>query len=118
MTLLLHCRDVTADAAEGLHSGYGLKTTTDLLLDFHHPQISLGQNVVKGYGKVCHKGQRFCLILHQPIQQILVFAVFLAPPLARWQRRVVVLFFQTGLQQSPVALCVVRDLSSGAWASV
>ena len=78
MPLLFHRRDVTADAAEGLRSGRGAKATTDLLLDFHHPQIPLGQIVVKGHRKVFHEGQRCALILRQPVQQILAFVLFLA----------------------------------------
>src|SRR5215831_4677595 len=71
MTLLFHGREVASDAAEGLCSGRGAKATADLLLDFHHPQIPLGQIVVKGHRKVFHEGQRCGLILRQPVQQIL-----------------------------------------------
>jgi hypothetical protein len=67
MTLLLHGRDVTSDAAESMRSGRGAETTTDLLFDLHHPQIPLGQIVVKGYGKVMQKRQRLWLILRQAL---------------------------------------------------
>src|SRR5713226_1666646 len=96
MTLLFHGREVASDAAEGLCSGRGAKATTDLLLDFHHPQIPLGQIVVKGHRKVLHKGQRFGLILRQPVEQMLAFVLFLAPPLPTRWRRVVALFFLKG----------------------
>src|SRR6266446_3617214 len=107
ITLLLHGRDVTSDTAEGVCSGRGAKAPTDLLLDFHHPQIPLGQIVVKGHRKVLHKGQRFGLILRQAVEQILAFVLFLAPPLPTGGRRVVVLFFQASLQERSVALLVV-----------
>src|SRR2546422_4601405 len=113
MPLLFHRRDVTSDAAEGLCSRCGAKATTDLLLDFHHPQIPLGQIVVKGHRKVFHKGQRFGLVLRQPVQQILAFVLFLAPTLTTGWRRVVVLFFQASLQESAVALLVVSELGGG-----
>src|SRR6266581_4137501 len=113
MPLLFHRRDVTSDTAEGLRSGHGAETATDLLLDFHHPHIPLGQIVVKGHGKVLHKGQRFGLVLRQPVQQILAFVLFLAPTLTTGWRRVVVLFFQASLQESAVALLVVSELGGG-----
>ena len=78
MTLLFHGREIASDAAEGLCSGRSAKATADLLLDFHHPQIPLGQIVVKGHRKVFHEGQRCALILRQPVQQILAFVLFLA----------------------------------------
>src|SRR4030095_17051511 len=106
MPLLFHRRDVTSDAAEGLWAGCGTKAPTDLLLDFHHPQIPLGQIVVKGYSKVFHKGQRFGLVLRPPVQQILAFVLFLAPTLTTGWRRVVVLFFPASLQERSVALLV------------
>jgi hypothetical protein len=82
MTLLLHRRDVTADAAEGVRSSHGAETAADLLLDFHHPQIPLGQIIVKRHGKISHKDQRFAVVLDQAVQQIFAFALFLASPQA------------------------------------
>jgi hypothetical protein len=77
MTLLLHGRDVTADTAESLRSGRGAETTTDLLFDLHHPQIPLGQIVVKGDSKVMQKRQRLWLVLRQAIQEVLTFTLLL-----------------------------------------
>src|SRR5438309_8896585 len=113
MPLLFHRRDVTTDATEGVCSGCGAKATTDLLLDFHHPQIPLGQIVVKGYGKVFHKSQRFGLVLHPPVQQMLAGVLFLAPTLPTGERRGVVLFFHASLQERSVAWLVVSALGGG-----
>ena len=41
---------------------------------------------------------------------MLAFTLFLALPLATWGRRVVVLLFHAGLQDSPIALLIVSDL--------
>src|SRR5712692_6265487 len=104
MTLLLHGRDVTADATEGLRPSGSAETTTDLLLDLHHPQIPLGQVIIEGHSKIMHKRQGLFPVLHQSVQQILTFALFLAPPLATWGRRIVAFLFHAGLQDGPVAL--------------
>src|SRR5882724_5173636 len=110
MTLLLHGRDVTADTAESLRSGRGAETTTDLLFDLHHPQIPLGQIVVKGDSKVMQKRQRLWLVLRQAIQEVLTFTLFLgaAPPCRCWC--VALLFLRASLQDRRIALLVVLDL--------
>jgi hypothetical protein len=77
MTLLLHGRDITSDATEGLCSWCGTETPTHLLFDLDHPQIALGQVVVKRHGKIVHKGEGLGLVPLQTIQQVLTFALFL-----------------------------------------
>jgi hypothetical protein len=110
MTLLLHGRDVASDATEGLRSAEGAETATDLLLDLPHPQIPLGQIVIKGHGKVMQKRQRLFPVPLQPVKQVLAFALLLcSPPAARWGR-VLLLFFGPDLEDSCVALLIRLDL--------
>src|SRR5215471_21771082 len=110
MTLLLHRRDVASDAAEGMRSAGGAEATTDLLFDLHHPQIALGEIIIKGNGKVVHKRQRFCLALRQPVEQVLARALLLRATLATRWRGVFAFFVASSLQDSPVVRLVLGDL--------
>ena len=107
MTLLLHSRDITSDAAEGTCTGGSTETPADLLLDFHHPQIPLGQIGVKGHGKVIHKSQCLRLILLQAVQQIFTLALLFASTPACGRGRVFILFFRTHLEDRRIALFVL-----------
>ena len=103
MTLLFRGRNIASDATEGLRSGSGAKTTTHLLLDLDHPQIALGQVIVKGHGKVVHKGQCLGLVPLETIQQVLAFMLFW-PALTAHGRSRLLLFCRARLQKGLVAL--------------
>src|SRR2546423_6315953 len=107
MTLLLHGRDVTANATESVRSGRSAETPAHLLLHLHHAQITLGQIVVKRDSKVMQKRQRLSLVLRQAVQEVLPFPLFLwtTPPCHHW--RVTLLFLCARLQDHRIACLVV-----------
>ena len=50
-------------------------------MQLHHAAVSLCLVVVKGHGKIVHKGQHFPLVGHQAVEQVLGGALFDAPAL-------------------------------------
>jgi hypothetical protein len=63
--------------------------------------------VVKGHGKVIHKGQCLSLILLQTVQQIFTLVLLLASTQTREWGRVFILFFRTRLEDRRIALFVL-----------
>ena len=51
-------RDVTSDPAESIDSICAAKSPGDLLLSFHHAQITFGQVIIKRHCKVIHTGKK------------------------------------------------------------
>ena len=86
MTLLSQCRDIASDPTEGRRPFSGAETATDLLLHFHHPQISLSKVIVKGNRKVFHESQHLWPVAMQPVEQVLGFTLLLSSPLPCWKR--------------------------------
>src|SRR5216683_422800 len=86
MTLLSQCRDVASDSTEGRGSFTGAEAPRDLLLHFHHSQVSLRKVIVKRHRKVSHESQHLLSVLIQPVQQVLGFALLLSSTLPCGQR--------------------------------
>ena len=114
MSLLFHRRDVAADTTEGLGTRRGAEAATHLLLDLHHPQVSLGQVVIEGDSKIVHERQRLRPILDQPVQQILALALFLSPPPTAGRWPTLTLLLQTRLENRFVVLRIPLTLSNSA----
>ena len=57
MTLFAHGAQIAANATKGGRPVLAAKGSRDLLLDFDHPQITLGLIVRKWQRKVVEKGQ-------------------------------------------------------------
>src|SRR2546428_5820430 len=85
--LLAQSRDVTANAAEGRRSLLATETARHLLLHLRHAQVSLRLVVVKRHSEVYHEAQHCLLVVVQPHQQVVRFALFDPTPsrlLWRW----------------------------------
>src|SRR5882672_6582186 len=109
MTLLPHRRHIAADATEALRTGLATKAARNLLLYFHHPQVSLSQIVIKRHPNISHEAQGFSAVLLQAIQQILGFALFLLAALAAgW--RLLLAFYRHALTQQP-AIALYKALA-------
>ena len=52
VALLAHGGEIATDAAEVVRPGGAAEAAGDLLLDFEHAQVALGQIVVEGHAKV------------------------------------------------------------------
>lgn len=63
--LLAERREGAANAAKASHPFLSMKTSGDLLLYFHHVQITLGLVVIEGHGKIQQEVQ------HVPLGPVL-----------------------------------------------
>ncbi len=88
--LLLHGGKVTAKVTKDGSPILGAKTARNLLAQFHHPKIRLGEIVVKRHGKIMHETQDQVLMLVQADQQIEGVALFWCTSFAGalWRRRI------------------------------
>src|SRR5258708_1312872 len=86
MALLLHRREITADAAKSGDPGHTAKGARNLLLHFWQGQVALGLVVGKRNPQVVEQRQHLLGTPKQRIQQILGRAL-LGPPFARSCRR-------------------------------
>src|SRR5579859_5700593 len=86
MALLVHRREITANAAKGGGSRRTAKGARNLLLYFCHPQVPLGLIVGKRNPQVIEPCQHLIGTTQQRIQQILGLAL-LAPPFLFARRR-------------------------------
>src|SRR5579885_2671868 len=68
--LLAQGGQIATNARESMCPGQRAEAAGDLLLDFDHAQIALGQVVVKRHPQIFQKGQHGVLIGAQAIQQI------------------------------------------------
>lgn|GEM_PF-5511181 len=66
-------RDVAADAAEEFPAVFSTKTTRNLLLQLHHPDVAFALIVIEGDRRVRQKRQCFRLEIAQSIEQVLRF---------------------------------------------
>gem|GEM_PF-2661178 len=87
MSLLLHCREITADAAKSGGSSRTAKGASNLLLNFGPAQIPLGLVVGKRNAQVVEQRQHLLGTRHQGIQQILGLALLLPAFLRSCRRR-------------------------------
>src|SRR5258708_25921446 len=90
MSLLLHGREITADAAKSGGSRRTAKGASNLLLHFGPAQIPLGLVVGKRNAQVVEQGQHLLGTSHQGIQQVLGLALLLPAFLrscTRWRWR-------------------------------
>src|SRR5215813_3875822 len=75
MTLLVHGRKITADAAKGRGATGTAKGARNLLLHFGHAQISFGQIVGKRNAQIIEQSQHLIGSQKQSIKQILRLAL-------------------------------------------
>src|SRR5260221_13120061 len=87
MSLLLHGREITADAAKSGGSSRTAKGASNLLLNFGPAQIPLGLVVGKRNAQVVEQRQHLLGTRHQGIQQILGLALLLPSFLRSCLRR-------------------------------
>lgn len=66
--LLANGRDVGTDVTESISAVLGTKSAGNLLFEFDHAYIPLGQIVVEGDAEVIHEGKDFRLVLVQTVQ--------------------------------------------------
>ena len=78
-TLLAQRREIASDAAKGYRASRRAETAGDLLLDFDHPNITLGKAIVERHGEIVQEQQHRLLVLRQAIKQIASRRLF-APP--------------------------------------
>src|SRR2546423_10510659 len=92
-TLLTQSGDVTTNTAESLGSGLAAETARHLLSHLRHAQVPLRLVVIKGHPKVMHEAQHILLMVTQPHQQVVGFALLYLPLmwLLRWGVRRVAL---------------------------
>src|SRR6266853_746168 len=87
MSLLLHRRKITADAAKSSGSSRTAKGASNLLLNFGPAQIPLGLVVGKRNAQVVEQRQHLLGTRHQGIQQILGLALLLPAFMRSCRRR-------------------------------
>src|SRR5260370_39718939 len=75
-TLLAQRREIAPDAAEGHGASRRAKTAGDLLLDLHHPDITLREAIVERHGEILQEAEHGVLMLGEPIQQIARLGLF------------------------------------------
>ena len=76
-------RQIAANATKGLSSSQTAEAPGDLLLDFDHAQISLGEIIVKIHTQILQEGENRLLVFAQPIKQIAGSTLFASPPSTR-----------------------------------
>jgi hypothetical protein len=70
--LLAQRRQIAPNAAKGLSAEHTAETARDLLLHFDHPDIALGQAIVKGHREIVQEGEHGLLVLAEAIEETLV----------------------------------------------
>src|SRR5947207_5229783 len=74
---------IAENATKGLSSSQTAEAPGDLLLDFDHAQISLGEIIVKIHTQILQEGENRLLVFAQPIKQIAGSTLFASPPSTR-----------------------------------
>src|SRR6266487_2798846 len=87
MSLLLHGREITADAAKGGGTYRTAEGPRNLLLDFCHSKIALGLIVGKRDGEVIKQSQHLIRPPKQGIEKILRLALLASAFLLERRRR-------------------------------
>ncbi len=62
---------IATNSAKGLGPSKTAETPGDLLLDLDHPQIALGEIVVKIHAKILQEAEDGLLVFAQPIEETL-----------------------------------------------
>jgi hypothetical protein len=62
---------IATNSAKGLGPSKTAETPGDLLLDLDHPQIALGEIVVKIHAKILQEAEEGLLVFAQPIEETL-----------------------------------------------
>src|SRR5216684_5461292 len=83
LAVLLHGRDISANATEIICAGSAAECSGDFLFDFHHAQIAFGQVIGKWNVKIIHKGQDLLAMVTKAFQEIPRFRLFRSSPLVR-----------------------------------
>ena len=78
-TLLAHRRQVASDTTEGLSTGKCSEADGDLLLHLDHPNIALGEVLVKRHGQILQEPENGLLVAEQTIEQGSVCFVLVCP---------------------------------------
>src|SRR6266700_7945178 len=116
--LLAQRREIAPDAAEGHGASRRAETAGDLLLDLHHPDITLREAIAKRHGEMLQEAEHSVLMLGESIQQIARLGLFGPSFLAhlcgrsRWRVGLIALRQQRTIADFPVSY--LQRMQTGA----
>src|SRR5207342_1637198 len=84
--LLAQGGDIATNATKRLGADQAAETAGDLLLNFDHANIALGQTIIKWDGEIVQEGQHSLLLVAESVEQI-AGGTLLAPSFALGRRQ-------------------------------